>query len=99
MKFHGTDADLKDLKNNLEGINELAAAMAFNQGYETMFRIYDSLYIQAESAINQNIPIDQIADGSNPFITLLKMYKDKLDADNLAQLAKAEDIPTDGPTY
>lgn len=78
MRFYGTNEEFESLKNNSEGLVEVLLSDAFNRGYNFMYNTYAELYKQAESAIDENIPIEAIAGANNPFITLLAKYNEKL---------------------
>lgn len=89
MVFSGTQDDFKVLTNSTQNYVEAVLIHAFNQGYNSALTLINSQYEQAAKAVEQNIPIYAINDGSNPFIKLLVEYNKTRDASG--EMVKAND--------
>lgn len=74
MRFLGTEADLKTLKDSQENVIETLLMNAYNEGFDNCNKSVTELYNQAVAAINQGL-VGSVGEG-NPFLNIVKVYVD-----------------------
>lgn len=78
MVFRGSQETFNKLISSNQNLIEALMADTFNEGFDAASTIINELYVQADKAIDQGIPFTTIDNKTNPFITLLAKYAQKV---------------------
>lgn len=78
MVFRGSQETFDKLISSNQNLIETLMADTFNEGFDAASAIINELYVQADKAIDQGIPFTTIDNKTNPFITLLAKYAQKV---------------------
>lgn len=77
MTFLGTENDFSKLKGMYDNFLDSILMSSYNEGFKDGLNKsssdFNELYTQAESAIKQNLPIENL-NIENPFINIVKLF-------------------------